>query len=300
MHPQQIMEAYRRGENISLLLREERDAGRNTEETVEIAYDLQTGSYVEALNDAHYRQHKVDYGNRLAAEIIALTRPTSLLEVGVGEGITLRHVIDAFPQPIHTIHGFDISWSRIACCRDWFVRQGINDCFLSVASVFQTPYADNSFDVVYTSHSIEPNGGNERAILAELFRITSRYLFLLEPGYELATDDIRARMRQHGYCTGIVEHAVSLGMEVVKHEAFPFVANPMNPTALTVLRKDAEAEDATPQLACPKYRTPLVEYEDSLFSADSLRSYPKIQGIPCLRCQDAVIASAYQRYRPVA
>jgi ubiquinone/menaquinone biosynthesis C-methylase UbiE len=32
---------------------------------------------------------------------------------------------------------------------------------LVVADLFHIPFADNSVDVVYTSHSLEPNGGRE-------------------------------------------------------------------------------------------------------------------------------------------
>ena len=296
MHPRALIEAYRRGDNITALLKEASDTSTNSEEIIETAYDLQTGSYRRALDDPRMREHKTSYGRAIADEILALTAPTSVLEPGVGEGTTLSFVLEALGPDRPRAHGFDISWSRIACCRDWLRSRDQASTFLAVASLFHVPYGDNSFDVVYTSHTIEPNGGQEVPILQELYRVASRYLILLEPGYELAPPDAQRRMVQHGYCRGLVNHASALGMDVVKHELFRHAANPLNPTAITVIAKHAGAAPATPALRCPRFGDPLVDHGDSLFSVGSLRAYPKLLGIPCLRPRDGIIASAYETY----
>lgn len=297
MHPKELLDAYKRGENISEILRKEDQSETNTLEIIEVAYDLQTGSYVSDLDNPDIRELRKNYGATITSEISALTAPHSILEPGVGEGTTLSFVCKSFEQLPEHIHGIDISWSRIACCRNWLKREHVESPFLSTASLFATPYVENSFDVVYTSHTIEPNGGHERSIIKELYRIASKYLILVEPGYELASKEAQSRMLKYGYCTGLVENAEALGMKVVKHELFPYTDNPLNPTAITVIEKDPTAAPVFPQIACPRYLTPLKEYPDSLYSSESLRAYPKIQGIPCLRIEDGVIASAYEKYR---
>lgn len=294
MNPKAIKEAYQRGENITELLRQELDSKQNTEEIIETAYDLQTGSYVRALESTEMFEHKQEFGAAIAAEISQRTSVNSILEPGVGEGTTLSFVAKGFEtSPLH-IHGFDISWSRMAVCRKWLAGQNCSEAWLSVASIFNAPYLDNSFDVVYTSHTIEPNGGREPEILSELYRIASRYLILFEPGYELAGDEARARMDRLGYCRALVEHAETLGMKVVRHELFEPIVNPQNPTAITVISKDPGAASVVPKLACPRYLTPLSEFSDSLFSSESFRAYPKIKGIPCLRPNDGIIASHFE------
>ncbi len=295
MDPKELANAYARGENITALLKNLSQVDYNTEEVIETAYDLQAGSYIASLNDPIMYHHKADYGEAIAQEILALTRPTSILEAGVGEGTTFSFVLQNLNQPALEAHGFDLSWSRIAYCRQWLQDNYSGSAFLSIASLLNLPYLDNSFDVVYTSHTIEPNGGNEKAILQELYRVTSRYLVLLEPGYELASEEAQKRMVQHGYCRDLVNCAESLGMKVLKHELFPHTANPLNPTAITIVVKDATANPAIPKLACPHFGYPLIDRPDSLFSPESLRAYHKIQGIPCLRSQDGIIASAYMR-----
>lgn len=296
MHPKVLADAYRRGENITALLRTLDASDRNSETTIETAYDLQAGSYVAALSDPAIKAHKQAYGAAIADEIRALTHPTSLLEAGVGEGTTLSFVLQALNNPGLQAHGFDLSWSRIATCRDWLASQSVGEPTLAVASLLHLPYGNDAFDVVYTSHTIEPNGGNEAAILRELYRVTSRYLVLLEPGYELASDEARARMERLGYCRDLPGVAASLGMKVVRHVLFGHSVNPLNPTAITIIEKAPAAPAATPTFACPHFGDPLVPVGGALFSPESLRAYPTLGGIPCLRQQDAIIASAFARF----
>lgn len=296
MHPKVLVDAYRRGENITALLRNLDASDGNTEAIIETAYDLQAGSYVEAMAQPELREHKTRYGAAIAAEILALTEPASLLEAGVGEGTTLSFVLRALAPRTLSAHGFDLSWSRVATCRAWLEAEAAGACTLSVASLLHQPYADNAFDVVYTSHTVEPNGGREAEVLRELYRVTSRYLVLLEPGYELASNEARARMERLGYCRNLPGVAEQLGMKVVRHERFAHSVNPLNPTALTVIEKQPDAPAAQPSFACPQFGDPLVPQAGALFSATSLRAYPTLGGIPCLRPQDGVVASAFARH----
>ncbi len=296
MHPQDLKRAYDRGENITALLKGVDGTNQNTEEIIELAYDLQTGSYVKALDDPSAQRHKELYTRAIADVFRGLGPITSLLEAGVGEGTTLSHVLDAVGSQSVAAFGFDLAWSRVRCARSWLNSHGHREVGLAAASLFHIPYADSSFDVVYTSHSIEPNGGHESAILAELFRVTSRYLVLLEPGYELAPGEARKRMEAHGYCRNLVGHAEQLGMKVLRHELFPHSGNSLNPTALTVIEKSASASPAVPEYACPWFRTALRRFPDCFFSEESARAYPIVGGIPCLRREAAVIASKYLDY----
>jgi len=101
------------------------------------------------------------------------------------------------------------------------------------------------------------------------------------------------RMDSHGYCKGLNDHAVRLGYEVLEHQLFPCCVNPMNPTAVTVIRKDGVSNDQSDVLACPRYKTVLKEIEGSFFSPEALVVYPVIGGIPCLRIENGVFASKY-------
>jgi uncharacterized protein YbaR (Trm112 family) len=295
--PRRLKELYDEGQNISALLRQERGLDHNTREIIEMAYDLQTGSYVQAMGDEKMARHKAEYSAKIAAAILSLCQPESVLEAGVGEATTLSGVLGNLEGRVSS-YGFDLSWSRVAYAKRWLHDQGLNKTVLCSGDLLAIPFADNSVDVVYTSHSIEPNRGSEEPILRELHRVARRYLILLEPGYELASEEARHRMDQHGYCRNLKGTAESLGYSVLDHRLFPVTVNPLNPTALTVIRKESRADPPAGVLACPRFKTPLKEMGGMLFSPEALTVYPVIGGIPCLRVENGILASKYEEVVP--
>ena len=289
--PRELLDHYREGTNITRLLRERSGLDHNPPEAIEMAYDLQAGSYIDAMSDPQMSAHKSSYSEEIARNILSLKRPKSVLEAGVGEATTLSGVLEHLGEV--QAYGFDLSWSRIACARRWLSDQDAGPVTLCTGDLLAIPFADNSVDVVYTSHSIEPNGGKEAPILSELYRVARGYLILLEPAYELAGDEARKRMESHGYCRNLPHEVTRLGGEIIHHGLFPFSANPLNPTAITVVRKHGNNTASEHVLACPQFRTPLLDMGDMLFSPEALAVYPVIAGIPCLRQDNAVLASKF-------
>ena len=296
LDPWDIRLAFEHGQNVTEMPRTETHADVNTEEAIETAYDLQAGSYVRSMSNPEMLAHKRDYATALVAHLSGLTEPTSILEPGVGEATTLRLVLEALPPGIDA-HGYDISWSRVAWGCRHLADHGHRATSLVVASLLHQPYADDSFDVVYTSHAMEPNGGRQDEILRELYRVTSRYLILLEPCWSSASPEGRARMERLGYVRDLPGRARALGMTVIDHAPFAHVMNSLNPTAITVIGKNTDAPPARPRLVCPRFRVPLLDRGRHLYAPESMRVYPKIDGIPCLRLNDGIIASAMDTVR---
>ena len=292
MNPWELKEAYGHGRNLMEILRKGGDSQGNDERDIELSYDLQAGSYISHVQTVEGREQRQSFGRHLADLLHTLGPAESLLEAGVGEATTLWHVLAQLWHPPRHIHGFDLSWSRVFCASQWIAQQTPRfEVTLSTASLRNLPYGDNSFDVIYTAHSIEPNRGLEREILAELYRVTSRHLVLLEPAYEIASSEARARMDRHGYCRGLADTARDLGYEVMRHELFSGSRTPLNPTGLVVIAKDRDAPAVTPQFACPEYGTPMERLHDCFYSRKSMRAYPVLHGIPCLRRESGIIAS---------
>lgn len=291
--PCQLKELYEQGKNISAFMRNEIGVDHNTPEIIEISYDLQTGSYIAAMQLEELSKHKEQYSRELADIILSLYEPKSILEAGVGEGTTLSTVLKNMQSEIRA-YGFDLSWSRVAYAKLWLNSKGFANTSLCTGDLSNIPFLDNSVDVVYTSHSIEPNGGNEENILRELYRVARKFLILLEPGYELAGDEARKRMDSHGYCKNLKEISNSLGYAVIEHKLFPYIANPLNPTAVTIIRKENNVELPSSIFACPRFKTPLKEIEGMFFSPEALVVYPVVGGIPCLRIKNGIFASKYE------
>jgi uncharacterized protein YbaR (Trm112 family) len=288
----QVSELFKRGENIATYLRASTDM--SNQEIIELSYDAQTGSYIEMLSEPAYAAFMQAYTAEIVDRVLALQPGArTLMEAGVGECTTLAWVWKKLlerGQPVQ-MFGVDVSWSRLAQGQSWVAEQGLEPANLAVADLLDIPLPDNCIDVVYTSHSIEPNRGQEKDILAELYRITRSFLILLEPGYELATAPQRARMDRMGYCRGLVSAAESLGLVVLSHELFPHTHNSENPTAMTVIRKEDSSDEVAPVWCCPRSKWPLEWYEGALFSQESLTAYPILGGIPCLRPRQGIAAS---------
>lgn len=287
----QLREAYRNGENITALLRGQ-TGGENSAGIIEAAYDLQAGSYVRSQRDPKRSEFKAAYAAELIKVFAEIGMPSCVLEAGVGEATTLSYVLKAMGKPMPAM-GLDISWSRVNWAKRWLREQGIEGVKLALADLEHLPLADHAIDVVYTSHSIEPNRGREREILAELYRVTGRYLVLLEPGYELASEKARARMDEHGYCGDLPGQAEALGMRVVRHRLFPLSANPDNPTALTVIEKATDHKPDNLKWHCPVAGGQLVESQGAFYSDQSMLAYPVLGGLPCLRGEKGIIASQF-------
>jgi uncharacterized protein YbaR (Trm112 family) len=292
--PQQLLDAYERGENITQILRQAGGVSQNTQEIIEMAYDLQAGSYVEGMADPRKRKFVAHYSAAIANEIRKLVKHArNVLEAGIGEATTLSGVLKSLRHDPRSAYGFDISWSRVAEARRWLARESLPGVHLCTASLSEIPYGDNAFDIVYTSHAIEPNGGNEIPILKELYRVTAGYLLLFEPSYEMADAEGKRRMRTLGYCRGLETKSRQLGFEVLEVRRFEHRSNPLNPTMALLIRKfeARSGRKQRPLYVCPVLKTPLKKRKGVMASTPGLLVYPIIDGIPCLRTSNAIVAS---------
>lgn len=282
--------AYARGDNAMEYARQATNSVGNSAIATLIAYDLQAGSYVASASA------NPEGNSRWCAQLAEildplLTKQSSLLEVGCGEATTLAGVLQNLTNtPSHAL-GLDISWSRCTEGRGWLAEKEVS-ARLFVADLFNIPLEDESVDVVYTSHSIEPNGGREEAAIRELMRVARRALVLVEPIYELANSEAQARMRSHGYVRGLKETAEHLGANVSNYRLLDYTPNSLNPSGLVLIEKESnKAVAGKPTWRCPLTHTPISDLGDVFAAAQAGLVYPVLRGIPLLRAEHGVVAS---------
>jgi SAM-dependent methyltransferase len=218
----------------------------------------------------------------------------TLIAYDLQAGAYVRHALsdpDGKRRPCAAL-GFDISWSRCAHGRGW-LRHKAQQADLFVADLFHIPLEDDSVDVVYTSHSLEPNGGREQAALQELLRVARRAVVLVEPIYELAGPEARERMTHHGYVRNLKATAEALGYPVTGYGLLDFYVNPLNPSGVVCIEKSLAGDVAAPGWRCPLTHAPLVRSATAFASPDTGLVYPVLDGIPLLCRDHAVLASAY-------
>lgn len=100
-----------------------------------------------------------------------------ILEIGAGTGALLPDLISL---PLGQVHGADLCHDRML-----IAAQNCANCFLTAGDVHQLPYADNSFDVVF-SHYFLIWAGSPHHALAEMKRVTKNNGYLAcfaEPDY---------------------------------------------------------------------------------------------------------------------
>lgn len=281
--------AFARGENAMEYARKELGEDANLPVATLIAYDLQAGSYVD------FARSNPANNNKWCQQLSELIAPYfmnsgSLLEVGCGEATTLAGVIKHLPVKPSAAYGFDLSWSRCSVGSSW-LKEKETAATLFVSDLFEIPLEDASIDVVYTSHSLEPNGGREEEALRELLRIAKRAVVLVEPIFELASPEAQQRMSHHGYVKGLRQTAESLGIEVTEYRLLDYITNPLNPSGSLILQKDRHAAQALTLWRCPMTRSPLQPLDDVYFAEQTGLAYPILRGIPLLRTEHAVVAS---------
>ena len=284
-----IKEVYSRGENIIKYLKQLGENNNNTIEDILISYDFQAGSYIKGYaKDPNY---KSDYCEAIAKVIDNLGGANSIIEVGIGEATTLGILLGKLNVLPKQILGFDISWSRVKFAKKFLEALGFQNVKLFTGNLFEIPLRDNSVDIVYTSHSIEPNGGQEEEALRELYRITNEYLILLEPAFDLASPEAKKRMLDHGYVTKLHETAKKLNYNIIEYRLFEHSSNPLNPTGLLIIKKEDSSEQNSSDLVCPLTHSKLETKDSFLFAEDAFLTYPILDGIPCLLKENSILAS---------
>lgn len=295
-----MRDAYAKGGNAMEWCREELRASHGNTEGNDllatlVAYDLQAGCYVAGA------QRNSEGNKRWCRQLAGLLEGVlslgdSVLEVGVGEATTLAGVLKELRTKPRVAFGFDVSWSRISEGRSWLIEKR-QDAFLFVGDLFNIPLADGSIDVVYSSHSLEPNGGKEDRALRECLRVARKAVVLVEPLYELAPPEAKARMRHHGYVQGLRDTAEQLGATVIDHRLLDYASNPLNPSGVLSLEKNDDSLSAGASAQsdslwrCPTTGFPLHSSSDVFYAPDVGIAYPVLRAIPMLRAEHGIVAS---------
>lgn len=296
----ELKKLYLDGINITNTMREERNIDFNTPEIIEIAYDIQSGEYQKKWNKEELKDFYNRFTKEIADIILRTCTPTSILEAGIGEATTFVKVLKHLNIKNIEAFGFDISWSRTFFAKKLVEKENLRNINLCTGNLFDIPFLSDSIDLVYTFHSIEPNGGFEKEIIKELYRVTKNYLILFEPDYDETTEDNKKRMESLGYIKGLKSVINELNYEIVFNGKFKNSLNEKNPTTVFIIKKNEIETNSSSYrkdfFACPISKSELIkdEKENTYFSTESLVVYPVVKGIPCLRKENAILASKYE------
>lgn len=294
----ELKAVYENGGNIiDYMHRNERGIVKNSIEEILISYDFQAGSYYD-----EYKKNKDgfnQYHNQLARILSQYIQGNcSIMEAGVGEARSLVPILNRLDtKKIESVYGFDLSWSRIKYAEKFerdYKETDYPKIQFWVGDIMSMAVQDSAVDVVFTVGACEPNGGKEKELLQELYRVARRYLVLFEPVYEFASEEAKKRMERYGYVTKLYETAEGLNYNIVKHELLDISLNPLNPMGVIVIEKDMKERNAGESIFCdPVSKAGLEKHMDAWFCKESMLAYPVIGDIPLLMEKYAVVATKY-------
>lgn len=287
-------EVYRKGGNVTKFLRNKFKSETNTSEIIEIAYDLQTGSYIEEFkaDPAEHEFYADDLSKILNDNLMC---GDTLVDVGTGETTIFTLVLNRLDVKLAKILAFDISWSRLSVGME-FHRENRKFKYpltTFVADMKEIPLPNKSVDVITSSHGLEPNGADLEKLLLEMFRVAKKKLVLFEPSYELNSDEGRARMDSLGYIKDIEGVVSKLGGAVLSITRV-FEKNPLNPTFCFIIEPPTQnAKDSEALTFCvPGTNFKLETNEQYMFSKETGLVFPIIDGIAILKTSSALLATA--------
>jgi len=291
---QKIRKLYDKEQNIMKYLRSQTNHKMNTPEMIAYSYDLQAGNYLEKFKNKSFNETRKKIGEKISKVISELGVKT-ILEAGVGEADTLHHLISSGLLKKTKFFGFDISLSRLLYAQKHLKIHHKKNTKLFCSEFSNIPLDDNSIDLSYTFQAIEPNHGREEIILKELLRITKHYLVLIEPSYELGTNETRKHIEEHGYCRDMPQIIKKLGFKILKHELFRIYHRMNNETAIIVVEKNKKRNTkrslTETQFVSPLSHKPFLQQKNYLYCKDDGYAWPIINGIPCLLKENAILAS---------
>ncbi len=293
------VQAYKTGKNITAFLRDLTDSDFNSAEIIEIAYDLQAGSFIEYTEN--YRERVQKYSKE-CADIVSqyLNENDTLLDIGTGEITTLSLLVNELIASPSDIYAFDISLSRLIKGID-FAKREMGHCYdrlnVFVADIAKIPRPDKSINITVSSHALEPNGSILEALLTELYRVTQDYIILFEPCYELNSEEGRRRMDDLGYIKGLDDTIELLGGTIIDKTEIKNIANPLNPTYCFVVQPPRAEEPISHTsnsntFSVPGSNYPIQKQENFLISNNLGLCFPIISGIPILREDTMILATA--------
>lgn len=316
-----IKKMYDENKNIMEFFREINNSNSNSSNSILHSYDIQSGSYIKKYNDlinnddayaevllngVQTKLKKLDYFNTWAQYINDVLKPldfSSFFDAGTGECTTLYSIINNNIQfwKDKNIYAADISLSRILYGRRFI--NSLPDKFninYFTGNLLNIPLTDSAVDIVFTSHSIEPNTNKERDILQELYRIAKKYLVLIEPSYNLGNIETKNNIDKHKYIKNLYSTAKELNYNIIDYRLFNLIDYTNNSEIIIIEKSNEDVVDnnTTEQhnYACPVCKNKLIYHNNNYFCSDCFLIYPVINNIPVLNKENSILCSKYMEF----
>lgn len=268
---------------------------------VESKYDRLTGSYNQSayFGDDNIGTHVLDgefvqcssrqlFERKIEAYadfLASLDGVETALEVGAGELTTTGAL--AMRLRGTKWRGVELSFNRVLHGREFFQEQFGIDIPACKGDAMRLPFADQSFDLVITSHCLEHIPFGYQAAVDEITRVARRHVVLFEPLWETSDWAQKLRMYAHGYVRGLPPYASSIAGFTLAPAVVLDVGSPFNRTARLHLSRTQPKASGDDGLVCPACHGPLVVKRTERTCNACHLLFPVVQGVPVMDVDDA-------------
>lgn len=273
-----------KGHNIVEHLTKDKGADRAT--AIEIAYSLQSGTYTSYASTETAKATRLE-GHDIVARTVRDMGLKTVLDCGAGEGTRWFD----FPQDIEKLVLLDASFHRLLYARQNIAEiPQIKTAEFTKANMLNIPFASGSFDLVFTSHAVEPNNDKDaEQIISSMFSVAQKAVIMLEPNYRDAHPQMRTRMEKHGYAQNIwdVAHAQA-GFECIEEGMLTVSPNPDNATSYMVFRRTVPLEAPEATYVSSQDGRPMSRFSGGFIDDADCMAFPVFCDIACLAPEDGI------------
>jgi len=271
-----LYEQAKNSDNASLYLR--KNTTLEQSKIIEISYDIQSGNYSE-LENSKYFCDVYDYFSKKICNFIDKVSNTNynILEIGCGEGNLFYRICKNQHNKYNKSFGLDISISRLMHSKMICEKHRISNYSLIACDMKKLPLKDNSIDFIITCHAIEPNGGCEEEILKELYRVSNKYLLLIEP-QDMFSEEQQKRMKKNNYIGNLIDICKKLNYDIIHIEDNQLFFNNLNRSKFIIIKKN-EITSNNCEFVSPGTHNKLYSHMNHNYDENTNIIYPKINDI---------------------
>ena len=128
--------------------------------------------------------------------------------------------------------------------------------------------------------------------------MTQRYLILIEPDYDLFSDEQKKRMDEHGYCKYLYPYLCELGANILHYGPWGFDSNDLNKASIIIVEKSSVKLCASPNIeyVSPISLMPLMKGPHGFYCKEDGHLFPVVNDIPVLLKKNAILISHYHKF----
>tara|TARA_Y100001970_G_C14248059_1_gene869703 strand:+ start:738 stop:1787 length:1050 start_codon:yes stop_codon:yes gene_type:complete len=273
-----------------------------TLDNVKKKYDNISGKYIEKYldkkssfiaeidEDKKVVELKGTYERYYSDFLLNLTKKikfNSILEVGAGELTLIAELLNKLKKKENFKKAaLDISYHRLNKGQNFLKKKKINLHHIIKGDAANQPFADNSFDIVYTSHCLEQVPHLFNKIVNECVRVSKKYVIFIEPSYEFGSDVTKNHIYKKGYPIIKKKLFSERNYKIIYRNSSP-VKSYTNGTEIIILKKNRDKKTITKSLfICPSCRRSLKINNHNLICENENLLFKIRNKIPLLEVQD--------------